>query len=82
MGTTLTQSCLLLSLFTCECSVFETGSYYVVQAGLELVAILPQLPECWDCRHALGPGRVFGLWCGVHARSVTTKPHLQPHMDF
>jgi hypothetical protein len=27
---------------------FKTGSCYVVQAGLELMVLLPQLPECWD----------------------------------
>jgi hypothetical protein len=31
--------------------VFETGSHYVAQAGLELV--IPLLLECWDHRHVL-----------------------------
>jgi hypothetical protein len=26
-------------------------SHYVVQAALELVIFLPQLPECWNYRH-------------------------------
>lgn len=30
---------------------FVTGSYYTEQADLELLVILlPQPPECWDCR--------------------------------
>jgi hypothetical protein len=32
---------------------FETGSWYVVQAGLELAIFLLQTPECWDYRHNL-----------------------------
>ncbi|EHB07938.1 hypothetical protein GW7_16975, partial [Heterocephalus glaber] len=33
--------------------VFETGSHYVVQAGLKLtVILLPQPPKCWDYRHS------------------------------
>jgi hypothetical protein len=31
---------------------FETGSYYVAHAGLELKILLPQLPKCWVYRHA------------------------------
>jgi hypothetical protein len=33
--------------------VFETGSCYVAQAGLKLVVLLLQPPECWDYRRAL-----------------------------
>jgi hypothetical protein len=33
------------------CSRFETGSHHEVQAGLKLEVLLPQLPECWNCRH-------------------------------
>jgi hypothetical protein len=29
----------------------ETGSHYVAQAGLELMILLPQTPECWDYSH-------------------------------
>jgi hypothetical protein len=32
---------------------FETGSYYVAQAGLKLKIFLPQPPKCWDYRHTL-----------------------------
>ena len=46
--------------------LFETGSHYAVQAGLELtfvaqaglklaLILLPQPPKCWDYRH--GPPR-------------------------
>jgi hypothetical protein len=30
---------------------FETGSYYVAQAVLELTILLPQPPEYWDYRY-------------------------------
>jgi hypothetical protein len=30
----------------------ETGSHYVVQAGLELMLLLAQLPQCWEYRYA------------------------------
>jgi hypothetical protein len=36
--------------------VFETGSYSVAQAGLQLKILLSQSPRCWDYRvhhHAL-----------------------------
>jgi hypothetical protein len=32
---------------------FETGSHYVPQAGLELMILLPQPPQCWDYRDIL-----------------------------
>jgi hypothetical protein len=32
--------------------VFETKSHSIAQSGLQLVIILPQLPECWDYRCA------------------------------
>jgi hypothetical protein len=32
--------------------LFETGSHYVAQAGLELSVLLPQPPECLDYRRA------------------------------
>lgn len=35
----------------CYC-LFETGSYYVAQAGLELAILLPLLPRSWDFRLA------------------------------
>lgn len=36
------------------CSSGYSGTFYVDQASLELMAILqPQLPECWDFRHVL-----------------------------
>jgi hypothetical protein len=31
---------------------FEIGSHYVAQDGLKLSILLPQLPKCWDFRHA------------------------------
>lgn len=37
----------------CCCSVsfvFKTGVTYVAQAGLELLALLVQPPDCWDYR--------------------------------
>jgi hypothetical protein len=39
----------LLGLFVCL--FFETVSHYVAYAGLELMILLPQLPEGWDYRH-------------------------------
>jgi hypothetical protein len=30
---------------------FEKGSHPVAQAGLVLMILLPQPPECWDCRY-------------------------------
>jgi hypothetical protein len=35
--------------------LFETGSHYIAQAGLELSILLPQPPECWDYRHVPPP---------------------------
>jgi hypothetical protein len=32
---------------------FDTGSYYVAEAGLEFVSLLPQPPQCWVYRCAL-----------------------------
>jgi hypothetical protein len=29
---------------------FVTGPHFVVQAGLELMILLPQLPKCWNNR--------------------------------
>jgi hypothetical protein len=29
---------------------FDTGSYFVAQAGLELTILLPLPPECWNYR--------------------------------
>lgn len=68
------QPCLVLSLFTFN-SFLETVSYCVVQAGLELMAILPQLPEYWDCRHTLSPRRVCGQCCSVHPSLSHTPAH-------
>jgi hypothetical protein len=33
--------------------LFEIGSYYVAEAGLELVILLPQPIKCWDYRHEI-----------------------------
>jgi hypothetical protein len=30
-------------------------SHYIAQTGLELKILLPQLPECWNYRHAPPP---------------------------
>lgn len=44
---------LLIFPFPLPLNSFETGSFHVPQASLELVAILlPQPPKCWDSRHA------------------------------
>lgn len=40
-----THSLLLLSFFC-----FKTGVTYVAQAGLELLTLLVQPPDCWDYR--------------------------------
>jgi hypothetical protein len=37
-----------LNVHTLNFSVFETGSHYVVQAGLELLILLPQSSEAWN----------------------------------
>lgn len=74
----LCQSCFFLTLLTFSVSVFETGLYYTVQAGLERVAILTPLPVCWDCRHALGPCRALACAavCMVGpSLSHTPSPH-------
>jgi hypothetical protein len=44
--------CLCVCVCVCVC-VFETGSYYVAQTGLEPVIHLPQPQECWNYRHML-----------------------------
>jgi hypothetical protein len=36
--------------------LFETGSCYVHQAGLQFMIILPQPPTRWDYRGAPSPG--------------------------
>lgn len=41
------RSLLLLGFF---CFVFKTGVTYVAQAGLELLTLLVQPPDCWDYR--------------------------------
>jgi hypothetical protein len=55
------QSLLLfICLFVC---LFETGSHYVSQAGLQLERVLPQPPECWDDRDASPcPASTSGLF--------------------
>jgi hypothetical protein len=64
---------ILFSLFCCLlCLVFfffEKGSHYIAQAGLELGTLLPQPPECWDCKHVPHTQ----LWLGIfnsHTKSV------------
>lgn len=55
-----------LVYFFCEvglCSIVQAGlclSHYVVQAGFELVVLLPQHPDCWDYWYAQ-PYWVFDL---------------------
>jgi hypothetical protein len=43
----------LMPFFFSLCLLLETISCYIVQAGLELPALLPQTSECWDYRLAL-----------------------------
>lgn len=49
----------LIYLFTCllseeiNCFIFETGSYYTAQAGLEFMILLLQPPDGWDYKHSL-----------------------------
>jgi hypothetical protein len=53
---TLSDSTGLDGVCVCVCvcvCVFETGSYYVAQTGLEPVIHLPQPQECWNYRHML-----------------------------
>jgi hypothetical protein len=50
----------------------ETGSHYVAQAGLELVIILPQSPECWDYRYLLPcPAQNGGFYFYFHFLKVS-----------
>jgi hypothetical protein len=54
------------------CFVLESGSHYVVQAGLELMILLPQPPICWDYRRvSLYPTQVR-LWAQNQAMEYTT----------
>jgi hypothetical protein len=47
--------------FLCVC---ETGSHYVPQAGLKLMIILPQPPECWSYKPVPPhPASWNHLWC-------------------
>jgi hypothetical protein len=39
------------SFFLFVCFVFETGSFYIVQVGLELVILLTHPPEDWNYRY-------------------------------
>jgi hypothetical protein len=39
----------------------ETGSYYISQAGLKFLTLLPSVPEGSDCRFRL-PGQVTLTW--------------------
>jgi hypothetical protein len=32
--------------------LFETGSQYAAQTGLEIMILLPPHPKCWDYMHA------------------------------
>jgi hypothetical protein len=38
------------SIFVAVVFCFKTGSYFVPQAGLEHMILLPQPPKCWDDR--------------------------------
>jgi hypothetical protein len=42
--------------------IFETESYYVAQAGLELMVLLPRLAECWNDR-SVPPLLVQAVFC-------------------
>jgi hypothetical protein len=54
--------CLFVCLFVC----FETGSYYVAEAGLQLEILLPQPPKFWDHKcalpHLLSPSHSCTMW--------------------
>lgn len=39
-----------------EETIFEAGSYFIFQTGLEILVLLPH--ECWDYRNALLPGLI------------------------
>jgi hypothetical protein len=41
---------ILFCLFVC---LFQTGSHYIAQAGLELTILLPQSLQCWHYSSAL-----------------------------
>jgi hypothetical protein len=47
------------SFFVVVVYFFETGSYYVVQAGLELVILLPQAPEIIGVFYHTRPPSLF-----------------------
>jgi hypothetical protein len=56
------MSWLLLFLLFWGVGLLQTGSHCDVQAGLELLILLPQLPERWDYRHVpLHPAMKFLL---------------------
>jgi len=49
--------CFFVCLFVLFCSVFKTGSQYVVQTGLELRILQWQPLEGWDYRNSASPGQ-------------------------
>jgi hypothetical protein len=44
-------------------------THYVSQAGLELVILLPLLPQCWDCRH-VSPHPVLTLDLKKNSKTI------------
>lgn len=44
-----------IALAVVSCSCKRGLYYYEAQAGLELLVLLPQPPEYWNCKHVLSP---------------------------
>lgn len=68
-------------LFVCFCFVFilifETGSWFVIQAGLELFIELPQFPD----RPALCSSAAWACCLGYHVSLVKYSAQLKGHCE-